>query len=52
MTNDQPNKSDGEDNGGPTPVEERGAVRNQDQTTPDDYPDGSNGKPGQDIAGR
>lgn len=43
----QPHKPGGdlEDDGGVRDVEDRQAVRNQGEVTPDDYPAGSNGKP-------
>lgn len=46
MTQQQPNKPDGEtEDGGATPVDDRGATENQGGTTPDDYPDDAEGKP-------
>lgn len=50
MTNEkhtQPNKPGGDlkPDSDPRAVEDRQAVRNQASVTPDDYPQGSNGKP-------
>jgi hypothetical protein len=45
MTDRQPNKPDGEEDGKPRPVDQHRAVRNQGEATPDDYPPGSDGKP-------
>lgn len=44
----QPNKPGGdrEADGTPRDAEDRQAVRNQGSVTPEDYPEGSNGKPG------
>lgn len=44
----QPNKPGGdvETGGEARDADDRQAVRNQGSVTPDDYPDGSNGKPG------
>jgi hypothetical protein len=44
--NPQPNKPDGErSHGGDRPAEELQAVKNQASVSPDDYPEGSDGKP-------
>jgi hypothetical protein len=44
----QPNKPGGDikSDGAPRDAGDRLAVRNQGSVTPDDYPEGSNGKPG------
>lgn len=47
MTDQQPNKPGGDiqPDGTPRDVDDRQAVENQSTVTPDDYPDGSGGKP-------
>lgn len=44
---DQPNKPGGDlrEDGGARDVDDRQAVENQGEVTPDDYPPGSDGKP-------
>ncbi len=46
MPTDQPNKPNGEQqDDAPTSPDDRGAVENQSETTPDKYPDKARGQP-------
>lgn len=46
MTDPQPNKPDGEiDDDAPENVEDRGAVEDQGESVPDEYPDKAEGQP-------